>query len=180
MSIRPEVRSASWVADFLELRPSTIHGVGIFTSRLIEPGERVIEWGGTLFTTQEIKAGHARQYSYVPINEEWYLGSPANAELTVDDYINHSCAPNLWMLGSATLIARFQIPRNGELTADYAMWLADESYEMKNPCNCGTIACRHRVTGKDWRSEDLQLAYRGHFSTLVEGRIANSRLAQEN
>jgi hypothetical protein len=91
----------------------------------------------------------------------------------VDDgyFINHSCDPNSWMQDAFTLIARRDIKKGEELTADYAIWEADENYVSKWECHCNSPLCRKRVTGKDWRLKELQERYNGHFSPLLTKRI---------
>jgi len=52
-------------------------------------------------------------------------------------YINHSCDSNLWMKDAYTLIAKTDINRGEEITADYVLWEADEAYVSKWNCKCG-------------------------------------------
>ena len=82
--------------------------------------------------------------------------------------MNHSCDPNVWMLDQVTLVTRREIEPGGELTADYALWEADEGWVGRWECRCGASRCRGRVTGQDWRSRELQERYRGHFSPFIE------------
>jgi uncharacterized protein len=90
-------------------------------------------------------------------------------------FINHSCDPNIWMIDAFTLVARRDIPTNIEITADYALWEADEEYVSRWQCVCGSTLCRRWVTGKDWRIKDLQTRYSGHFSPLINKRILTNQ-----
>jgi uncharacterized protein len=87
--------------------------------------------------------------------------------------INHSCDCNLWMDGAFTLIAKRTIEKNDELTADYALWESNETYVSNWMCACGNVCCRKRITGRDFRLKDVQERYMGHFSPLINKKIAN-------
>jgi hypothetical protein len=67
------------------------------------------------------------------------------------DFLNHSCAPNIGMLDAITLVTIVEVNAEGELTVDYGYWEVDESYIMKNNCNCAGADCRSEVTGRDWQ-----------------------------
>jgi hypothetical protein len=143
-------------------------------------GEVVTIWGGQVFTADEVQAGKARKGSLSAIAERLYLGVRADApdELGPDHFLNHSCDPNTWMTDEVTLVARRDIAQDEELTADYAMWEADENHVMRWACACGSPLCRGRVTGQDWRLPELQQRYRGHFSPLINQRIARLQIGQ--
>src|SRR5437588_6511308 len=141
----------SWVLPSLEVRPSEIHGSGVFTPSPIRADEVVVVWGGVIITIDEFKAGKGLQHTNVGIDEGIYLASPPTEGITTDDYMNHSCDPNLWLRDEITLVARRDIKANEELTLDYATEVADEEYVMKDPCNCQGSSCRKLITGRDWR-----------------------------
>jgi hypothetical protein len=82
------------------------------------------------------------------------------------------------MTDEVTLVARRDIAQDEELTADYAMWEADENHVMRWACVCGSPRCRGRVTGQDWRLPELPQRYRGHFSPLINQRIARLQIGQ--
>jgi len=89
-------------------------------------------------------------------------------------YINHSCDSNLWMQDACTLIAKRDVEKGEELTADYALWSEDENNVSKWACNCGSKYCRKKVTGNDWKLSDVQKRYKEHFSPLINKRIFNA------
>jgi hypothetical protein len=86
--------------------------------------------------------------------------------------INHGCDGNVWLVDAITLVARSPIAASEELRADYALLEADEDYISAWVCACASCRCRRRVTGRDWRSPELQRRYAGHFSPLIAKRIA--------
>jgi hypothetical protein len=83
-------------------------------------------------------------------------------------YLNHSCDPNLGVRGEITFAAMRDICAGEELTHDWAM-TDDDDYSME--CNCGAPDCRKTLTGKDWKSSDLQKRYAGYFSAHLARKI---------
>ena len=95
------------------------------------------------------------------------------SEGNTDQYaVNHSCDPTGWMSDAHTITARRDIRAGEEITADYAFWETDETYVSPWICACGSPLCRERIAGKDWMDEELRERYRGHFSPLINKRIA--------
>jgi hypothetical protein len=135
----------------------------------------VVIWGGTVYTRREIEEGRAAPGSWVAISEDRYLGSPPGSPEDPADLMNHSCDPNVWMEDEVTLVARRDVRAGEELTADYAMFEADEGYVMPWACGCGSRLCRHTITGRDWRLPELQERYGGHFSPFLNARIERLR-----
>jgi uncharacterized protein len=168
-------RQHEWIDPRIEIRPSRIGGRGMFARSLIKAGDVVVSWGGIVFTQAEVDAGNAAQRSTVAIGEGLYLGSPAGQydreRDDLGDFINHSCDPNCWMQDEVTLVARRDIQPGEELTADYAMWEADEAHVGPWACTCCSSLCRTRFTGTDWRLPELQERYKGRFSPFINARI---------
>jgi SET domain-containing protein len=171
----PTIPRESWLDPRIEVRPSTIHGCGMFAAQPIHAGEVVIIWGGDLFTGEDIRAGKARRDSVAALDEDLYLADPVDDPDGPDYFLNHSCSPNVWMQDAVTLVARRDIVPSEELTADYALWEMDEDWTLPEECRCGSPLCRTIITGGDWRLAMLQERYAGHFSPLL-----NRRIGQQN
>jgi len=148
----------------------------MFTHKSIKAGEVVVVWGGLVFTELEKIVGKAKPHTIAAIDEGLYLAAPLDDSDSPDDFMNHSCDPNIWMDDEVTLVARRDITAGEELTADYAMWEADLNWILHKPCNCGTALCRQSITGRDWELEDLQRRYGDHFSPFINKRIEKSKL----
>ena len=129
-------------------------------------------------TETDIRAGKARKGSVAEIGEGLYLASWLADPVSTDDFMNHSCDPNVWMEDEVTLVARRHIPAGSEIAADYAMWCADRHWVLHRPCNCRSTACRQTITGNDWRLESLQQTYAGHFSPYINEHIKMLRKAR--
>jgi hypothetical protein len=164
--------SFSWLDPRLEVRDSRIHGKGIFARDIITKGEAVVIWGGNVFVIEDVKSGKLKPGTIAAISEHHVLASPYEAPDSPDQYLNHSCDPNLWMQDEVTLKARTDILLDEELSADYAMWEWDENWLASWICNCGSALCRGTIRGKDWKLAELQKRYKGHFSPFLNKRIA--------
>ncbi|MFZ5911384.1 MAG: SET domain-containing protein [Chloroflexota bacterium] len=174
-------RPVSWVHPHLELRPSRIDGFGVFATAPFREGETVFIWGGVLVTWDEYTAGRISSRSCSAVDEGLYLGKfPVLGDM-LDDFANHSCDPNLWLVDSAALVARRDIACEEEVTFDYATFYDIDDWVVSENCCCGSPSCRGIVTGADWRLPALQERYDGHFAPFLARRIrllANERLAR--
>lgn len=160
----------NWITPKAVIKPAKTHGTGLFAVEPIQQGETVIIWGGHNYTN---KKGAEKAFNAGKQTMQWDDDVFSFETGSDDAYsINHSCDSNLWMDGAFTLIARKAIEINDELTADYALWESNEDYVSKWTCACGNACCRKRVTGMDYRLKDVQDRYQGHFSPLINKRIA--------
>jgi hypothetical protein len=168
-----------WIDPRIEIRTSPISGRGMFASSSAREGEVVVIWAGVVFTQADVVAGKAAEGSTVALADGLYLGSPVGQydreRDDLGDFINHSCDPNCWMQDEVTLVARRDIQLGEELTADYVLWEADETYLRPWERACGSPLCRRTLTGRDWRLPELQVRYRGHFSPFINARIDGAR-----
>ncbi len=123
----------------LYAQQSGIHGLGVFTRFAIANGSFVIKCQGILRHKDEVVEGMRA----LQIGPETYLAEdPANPRL--DDFINHSCAPNVGFTdGSPTLSALRDIAPGEELFWDYRTSINEPGWEV--PCTCGAPACRGKI-----------------------------------
>src|ERR1051326_6068707 len=161
--------SKTWIDPRIEIRTSPLEGRGMFATAPIQAGEKVVVFGGG-YTDEEGAREAQREKKFVMQWDE-NIYSVEGSGVAEGYFINHSCDPNTWMQDAFTLIARRDIQTGEELTADYALWEADEKYVSQWECHCHVPLCRKRVTGKDWRVKELQERYQGHFSPLLNKRI---------
>jgi hypothetical protein len=168
-------RPTSWLHPKTEMRKSPIDKFGVFATAPITAGETVFIWGGLLVTYDEFLAKRVSWRSCSAVDEGVYIGKlPAHGDMR-DDFANHSCDPNLWLIDSVTLVARRNIAPGEELTFDYATFYEIDDWVVAEDCQCGADDCRGLVMGSDWRIPELQERYKGHFSPLLERRIRNLR-----
>jgi hypothetical protein len=171
-------RPDDWIDPRIEVRPSPVHGWGMYATAPIRQGEVVTIWGGTLLLTEDDLSGdqyrmwQVEGYVWATIGEGLYLAQQLGPdENDWTDCINHCCDPNVWMSDEVTLVARRDIAAGEELTIDYCLFEGDEDHVPPWTCRCGSARCRGRFTGRDWRRPDLQERYRGHFSPFINARV---------
>jgi SET domain-containing protein len=160
----------SWIHPNIEIKVSELGGKGMFATSPIGLGEKVLVWGGVYVNKQEAQG--AVQEGKLVLQWDDDLFSVEDRGEDDAYFINHSCDPNVWMSDAFTLVARRDISTGEELTADYALWEAREDYVSSWDCHCGAKNCRGKVTGTDWMLQELQISYSGHFSPLLNKRIA--------
>lgn len=161
------VPSSSWLSPKVEVRTSTIEGLGLFALQPIVADEPVAVMGGRPMTDDDFArfVAGAERWSAAAIGEGLNLVQEADDPLARG---NHSCDANLWMADELTLVARRPIQADQELTVDYALMTVAEDWSMK--CLCGAPDCRGAITGNDWQRIDVQARYRGHFAPFIELR----------
>ena len=153
-----------------EVRPSSIHGHGLFARAAIAEGEIVAVKGGHVLTRPQWTALEpmlgpadiqiAEDLFIAPVRPDHRDGSML--------YTNHSCDPNLAIQGQIVLVAMRDIAAGEELTIDWAT-TDDGDYTLE--CRCGSPRCRGTVTGKDWMRPELQARYRGWFCWFLQRKI---------
>ncbi|HEX6134562.1 MAG TPA: SET domain-containing protein-lysine N-methyltransferase [Longimicrobiales bacterium] len=141
-----------------EVRRSRIQGRGVFATRRIRAGTRLIEYRGEVISDEEAD----RRY---PFDEDerhhtflFRLDSgdviDAGPRGSIAKYINHSCDPNCEAVEEDDRIYIYSlhdIAKGEELVYDYNFVL-DEPHNTANkrlyPCNCGAAKCRGTILAK--------------------------------
>ena len=157
---------SSWLSPDVQVRPSTIAGLGLFAIRALPEGTVVERLGGRVIGDAELAAFRPPYSSFTVADGVHLLLHPEHPVR----YGNHSCAPNLWHVDATTIALRAAVSADTELTIDYATHTGVESWSM--PCSCGSAECRGVVTGADWRLPELRAAYGAHWAPPLADRIA--------
>ncbi|MFN7921840.1 MAG: SET domain-containing protein-lysine N-methyltransferase [Bryobacteraceae bacterium] len=127
----------------LEVRPSRIDGLGLWSLKRIPARRKIGELIGEMITQREARR-RARNFRRIAIVE---LGNGKAIDATNGNefrYINHSCAGNVFIriFGShAEFYARRDIKAGEELTCDYG----ESHHDGKLPCQCGAPNCRGAI-----------------------------------
>jgi hypothetical protein len=159
----------SFVSPKLSTGPSRIQGRGVFAAAGIRAGETVMVFGGEAISRAQMESGDYRIRSIWPINGDSYLALPnSDPDISLDEYLNHSCDANTWLSDEVTLTARRDIEPGEEITLDQGTWNIEDAYiEDREPCSCGAKNCRGMLTEEDWKRSAVQKQYAGHFHPLV-------------
>jgi uncharacterized protein len=131
----------------LVVRPSPIHSVGVYATKPIRKGARVVEYKGPRITPEEAD----RRYDGV---SRTYLYGLDDGKTVIDGeglgaYLNHSCDPNCEVdeiKGRVWLFAMRDIAAGEELVWDYNLYDDEEPA----PCHCGSRKCRGTMYSREW------------------------------
>jgi len=113
----------SHVSSKTAIKPSPIHGQGLFAIEPIRKGEIVCIKGGHIFTREHLAEINARfGPAELPIADDLFIG-PVTGEERNGSMIwsNHSCDPNIGVRGQIVFVAMRDIKSGEELTHDWAM-----------------------------------------------------------
>jgi SET domain-containing protein len=153
-----------------EVRPSPIHGTGLFAKQAISTGEIVAVKGGHVLTgTQWADLEPALGPADIQVSDDLFIAPVTQTQRDGSMlYTNHSCDPNLAIQGQIVLVAMRDIAPGEELTID---WATTDDGDHQIQCRCGSVHCRGTVTGKDWTKKELQEKYRGWFCWFLQRKI---------
>ena len=134
-----------------KVRRSPIHGNGVFATRVIEPGERIIEYTGRRIDWPEALRRTAAANG--PVNHTFYFTLADGNVIDGGDHgndarwINHACEPNCEAYeedGRVFIHALREIAPGEELNYNYAL-VYDERHtaavKKAFACLCGTPGC---------------------------------------
>ncbi|NNF58199.1 MAG: SET domain-containing protein [Rhodothermaceae bacterium] len=127
-------------SDTIFLRPSTVHGQGLFAQRALEPGEVLFDLTGTIVWAPFIDGKSDEGPNWYAIGWELWVSPPAASPAL---YLNHSCTPNIALHDDLGFRPLRPIENGEELTLDYSSVELDPFWQMT--CACGTSACRQTV-----------------------------------
>ena len=159
-----------WFSAKVKKAPSAISGTGLWAERPIAAGDVVVVKGGHVFSRADRDAlAVVLGPSEIQIGDDLFIGPVREDERDASMmYLNHSCDPNLGIVGQIAFHAMRDIAAGEELTFDYATG-DDDDWRMS--CRCGSARCRQTVTGRDWQIPELQTRYEGWLSSYLAHKI---------
>ena len=132
----------------VEVKPSRIEGLGVFSGRPFRKGERIRRVNVVREITPESpireERGERIDHCSYPDGKVFLWGAP-------DRHVNHSCDPNAWVSyeGDACYLeARRDVAAGEEITCDYNINITDGTAW---PCRCGVARCCGQVAGDFFR-----------------------------
>jgi len=131
------------ILDELDVRPSRIHGNGVFVRRAIAPRRKIGELTGELISIREARrrAKGMEVVTIVEFEDDKALDASSDRCLR---FINHSCSPNTYMRRVGHRVEFYSLRRirvGEELTCDYG----ETHHEGRLPCRCGAPECRTSI-----------------------------------
>jgi SET domain-containing protein len=131
------------------VRESRIHGRGVYATRAIRKGTRIIEYTGKRVSWESVPENSDDPHTF--------LFGLHNGKDVIDAaiggnqsrWINHSCDPNCEAIEDENdrvfIYALRDIGAGEELSYDYALEMDDprtKESEKESACHCGTPRCR--------------------------------------
>ena len=139
-----------------KIKKSNIHNTGLYASKNINDGTKIIEYKGKILTKKEVnenpKFDNEKAIYLFNINKKYDLDG--DFKYNIARLINHSCNPNCEVFGTGLKVwvyAIRDIKKGEELTYDYGFGF-DEGYK-DFPCRCGSKNCVGYIVreGSRWR-----------------------------
>ena len=129
---------------------ATKRGHGVFAGRDFEKGEIISEFKGKIYSWPQgydVPIGYKDKYDpdddhFLQVDEGLYMGPSGS----LDDWINHSCDPNIgvYVKGKRIFFITIRkIYRHEEITWDYSTNMDEDDWTMT--CDCGASNCRKIV-----------------------------------
>ncbi len=134
-----------------EVRPSRVHGSGVFATQRISKGKRIIEYTGERINSDEADARYGDDLGEHPlvllftVNKRIFIDAAVGGNES--RFINHSCQPNCEAVNAGGRIfihSLRPIEPGEELSYDYNLELEEGDNQDKDRyrCLCGTTNCR--------------------------------------
>jgi len=136
----------------VEVRESGVHGRGVFATRAIRKGERIIEYAGRRITWATAKKmpdtdrENPNHTKFFELDDGKIIDPSVGGNES--QWINHSCAPNCQTdeeKGRIYVVARRNLKPGEELSYDYCLEVEGprtKKLERDFGCNCGATRCR--------------------------------------
>ena len=91
-----------------------------------------------------------------------------NYVTTPDNFINHSCDPNLRYDAAGNVVAARDIRKGEEVFIDYGCFIVN--FDEPFYCSCGAANCRGRIRRQDWKK--LAVTYGMNMPRFLHSSIA--------
>lgn len=136
----------------IRVERSGVHGQGVFATRHLAAGERVIEYVGEVISMTEAIRRHPHDAHNPDHTFYFHLDDGRVIDAlhggNASKWINHSCRPNCVpdeVKGRIFILTRRSVFKGEELTFDYGL-VSDEpmteALKARYACRCGAKKCR--------------------------------------
>ena len=152
MAAASQVEADLTTSEFIEVRRSDVHGLGVFAAKRIPKGTRIIEYVGERVSHDEAD----RRYEEKDANDSHTFLFIVDSKIVIDAgvdgndarFFNHSCDPNCESTVEKRRVyieAIRDIEPGAELTYDYQIHREDDDPDNIDEvfaCRCGFAQCR--------------------------------------
>lgn len=173
----------------VEVRGSKVHGLGVFATRRIPKGSRIIEYVGEQVSHDEAD----RRYEDKDENDSHTFLFIVDEQTVIDAgvdgndarFINHSCEPNCESVIEERRVfieAIRTIEPGTELTYDYQIQRADDDPQNADEvfaCRCGFAACRGTMLWPARRPARASAAKKKTRSAAKSAEVKQSSAAKK-
>ena len=131
-------------SEFVEVRPSAIHGQGVFAKKRIDARHKIGELTGDVISVPEARRRAAKTHCITIVEFEDGFALDATRHPQPLKHVNHSCEPNTYMRRIRHRVEFYTlraIAPEEELTCDYG----ETHHEGTLPCRCGARNCRGAI-----------------------------------
>ena len=142
-------------------RHSRIHRFGVFATRRIRSGRRLIAYEGQILTEAQVDARYDEAAAADPHTMLFHVEGDRYIDASVGGntarFINHSCNPNCEAEvsdGAIWIRAIRNIQPGVELTYDYSLEIEDGASRRRKSqyaCRCGAAKCRGTMLEERFR-----------------------------
>jgi hypothetical protein len=149
----------------VEVRPSPIHGVGVFARTEFSAGDIITREDDSYVVTE----GHPLPEGEEEYGCDWYADGRQIFLPAPERHYNHACDPNAlvrFINGVRHTVARRYIAAGEEITHDYCIdGFGDHVWQ----CNCGGPECRETIHSDFFHlPRKLQIEYLPYLSDLYK------------
>lgn len=144
---------------FLEVRASSIHGLGVFVLAELSARTYCLSYRGKLLDIAALDVLGDAQKPFLFQLEEGMIMDGSGFENPAR-FINHSCEPNCevdYEDGVLRIYTTRMVEAGEELTFHYQLKPLEA---LNHPCRCGKPSCFGYMVGKEWKAEFLKLKSR--------------------
>jgi hypothetical protein len=125
----------------LYINKSKIAGKGLHVKTKVKKGQRVGYVHGPIVVFRKFNPQISKKMiNWIGVGRFSWIDT-SNSPFR---YINHSCDPNVAIVGKRTVIAIKNIEANDEITMDYSLTEAEPGWQIT--CDCKSSECRKIIT----------------------------------
>jgi len=144
-------------------------GRALLANRDIKKGEVILKMKGFMNSSKD------SSYESVQIDKDTFIDSE---NYYVDDFINHSCNPNLWLnIINMNYITLRNIKKGEEITINYMTNeydLVEEDCYFK--CKCGSKSCLKHIKGFKYLTKKQKEKLKPFLSPFLKKKLLNNKL----